>query len=105
VHDLSDGGLAVAAADVALASQVGITLDAPADEPHGALFGEDQARYLIATPNAADVLKAAAKAGVPAAVIGKVEGEALSAPGLFSIPLETLRKAHEAWMPAFMSVA
>jgi len=51
------------------------------------------------------VLKAAAKAGVPAAVIGKVEGEALSAPGLFSIPLETLRKAHEAWMPAFMGAA
>ena len=58
VHDLSDGGLLVAAADVALASQVGLTLDAPASEPHGALFGEDQARYLIASPNAADVLKA-----------------------------------------------
>jgi phosphoribosylformylglycinamidine synthase len=105
VHDLSDGGLVVAAADVALASQVGITLDAPAEEPHGALFGEDQARYLIATPNAADVLKAAAKAGVPAAVIGKVEGEAFSVRGLFSIPLETLRRAHEAWMPAFMGAA
>ena len=105
VHDLSDGGLLVAAADVALASQVGITLDAPTAEAHGALFGEDQARYLIASPNAADVLKAAAKAGVPAAVIGKVEGEAFSVPGLFSIPLATLRKAHEAWMPGFMGAA
>jgi phosphoribosylformylglycinamidine synthase len=105
VHDLSDGGLLVAAADVALASQVGITLDAPAAEPHGALFGEDQARYLIASPNAADVLKAAAKAGVPAAVIGKVEGEAFGVQGLFSIPLETLRRANEAWMPAFMGAA
>jgi phosphoribosylformylglycinamidine synthase len=38
-------------------------------------------------------------------VIGKVEGEAFSVEGLFSIPLETLRKAHEAWMPAFMGAA
>jgi phosphoribosylformylglycinamidine synthase II len=105
VHDLSDGGLLVAAADVALASQVGITLDAPAADPHGALFGEDQARYLIASPNAADVLKAAAKAGVPAAVVGKVEGEALGVDGLFSIPLATLRQAHESWMTAFMGAA
>ena len=105
VHDLSDGGLLVAAADMALASQVGITLDAPASEPHGALFGEDQARYLIASPNAADVLKAAAKAGVPAAVVGKVEGEALAATGLFTIPLDDLRRAHEAWLPRFMSAA
>jgi phosphoribosylformylglycinamidine synthase len=105
VHDLSDGGLLVAAADMALASQVGIVLDAPAAEAHGALFGEDQARYLIASPNAADILKAAAKAGVPAAVIGKIEGEALSVTGLFSIPLDALRKAHEAWLPGFMGAA
>ena len=105
VHDLSDGGLLIAAADMALASQVGILLDAPQGDAHGALFGEDQARYLISSPNAQDILDSAAKAGLSAAVVGKVEGEALAANGLFSIPFETLRAAHEAWMPVFMGAA
>ena len=50
MHDLSDGGLIVAAAEMALASDVGITLDATSRaHAHIFLFGEDQGRYLIAT--------------------------------------------------------
>ena len=105
VHDLSDGGLLIAAADMALASQVGIVLDIPPADAHGFLFGEDQARYLISSPNADDILRAAAAAGVPAAVVGKAEGEALAAQGLFSIPLAQLRVANEAWLPSFMDAA
>ncbi|RZJ25260.1 MAG: phosphoribosylformylglycinamidine synthase subunit PurL, partial [Brevundimonas sp.] len=49
VHDLSDGGLVGAAADIALASDVGVELDASsAAHAHPFLFGEDQARYLVA---------------------------------------------------------
>src|SRR5204862_1869908 len=50
VHDLSDGGLAVAAAEMALASDIGVTLTATSHgHAHPYLFGEDQARYLVAT--------------------------------------------------------
>ena len=64
VHDLSDGGLAAAAAEVAMASGTGLNLAYEGDVPlHGFLFGEDQARYLIAAPAAeAETLLEAARA-------------------------------------------
>jgi len=104
VHDLADGGLVAAAAEMALASNLGVQLQPPADLPaHAALFGEDQARYLIATA-APDALVAAAEAaGVPARAIGQAGGDALAVPGLFSLPLAKLRATHEAWMPAYMA--
>jgi phosphoribosylformylglycinamidine synthase len=102
VHDLSDGGLIAAAAEMALASQVGVTLDIPAEGAHAKLFGEDQARYLIATAEPEGILAAAKAAGVPATVIGRAGGEAIAAPGLFDIPLDRLRTAHEGWMPGYM---
>jgi len=103
VHDLSDGGLIAALAEMALASQIGAQLLAGEDAPiQGWLFGEDQARYLIAT-TAADALLAAAEAsGVPARVVGEAGGDVLARPGLFSLDLARLRTAHEGWMPEFM---
>ncbi|HWW11022.1 MAG TPA: phosphoribosylformylglycinamidine synthase subunit PurL, partial [Brevundimonas sp.] len=57
VHDLSDGGLIGAAADIALASDVGIELDATsATHAHVFLFGEDQARYLVAVSDPTGVI-------------------------------------------------
>ncbi|CAN5137821.1 phosphoribosylformylglycinamidine synthase subunit PurL [soil metagenome] len=106
VHDLSDGGLACAAADMALASGVGITLNATSHgHAHPYLFGEDQARYLIATRDAEGLLAQAKAAGVHAIIAGSVGGEAFASRDLFSIPMSTLRGAHEGWMPAFMGVA
>jgi phosphoribosylformylglycinamidine synthase len=103
VHDLSDGGLISAAGDMALASKTGATLKLPANLPaHAALFGEDQARYLVATPDPGALLAAAKAAGVTASVVGAAGGEALAVEGLFSLPLDNLRRAHEGWMPAYM---
>ena len=71
VHDLSDGGLIGAAAEMALASGVGIELLAPsAAEAAAVLFGEDQGRYLIATTDPAALLAQAHAHGVPAAEAG-----------------------------------
>ena len=67
----------------------------------GPLFGEDQARYLLAVADPAAILAAATAAGVPATVVGQAGGEALRGPG-FDIPLARLRTAHEGWMPGFM---
>ncbi|SFI96613.1 phosphoribosylformylglycinamidine synthase subunit PurL [Albimonas pacifica] len=96
-HDLSDGGLAVAAAEMALASGCGATIaGAPKGMAPGAwFFGEDQARYLLACPaqSAMAALDAAAKAGVPARQIGTLEGDAVILGGR-PAPLAALREAH-----------
>ncbi len=105
VHDLSDGGLAVAAAEMALASDVGLWLQPPQDLPAYAwLFGEDQARYLLAVAPAheAEVLRRADRAGAPAAIVGDAGGRDLAVRGLFDLPLAELRQAHEGWLPRFM---
>jgi len=104
VHDLSDGGLACAAADMALASNIGVTLNASSGtHAHPYLFGEDQARYLIAVRDPDVVLVAARAAGVHAIVVGEAGGPAFASRELFSIPLADLRAAHEGWMPDFMA--
>lgn len=102
VHDLSDGGLIAAAAEMALASKLGLTLNAPEDAAHAALFGEDQARYLIAVKDPAVVLDAAKAAGVSASIIGQAGGEDIAVEGLLTLPLAKLRDAHEGWMPTYM---
>ena len=53
-HDVSDGGLLVALAEMAMASGIGATLDAAPDDipAHAFWFGEDQARYVVTVPAA-----------------------------------------------------
>ncbi|SHF27969.1 phosphoribosylformylglycinamidine synthase subunit II [Kaistia soli DSM 19436] len=106
-HDISDGGLAVALAEMAMAGGIGATIALPggAGAPHGALFGEDQARYVVtADPTRADgILAAAAAAGVDAALLGHVGGESLDVAGLATISIAKLTEAHENWFPAFMA--
>jgi phosphoribosylformylglycinamidine synthase len=105
VHDLSDGGLILAAVEMALASGVGLFMDdLPEGPAHAVLFGEDQARYLIALPqDALDVLdEAAADEGVPYQVLGRAGGCEVAVKDLFAIYLDDLRAAHEGWMPAYM---
>jgi phosphoribosylformylglycinamidine synthase len=107
VHDLSDGGLIAAAAEMALASGVGVQLTAPdashGDLPaHAFLFGEDQARYLVATHAADALLQAAEANGVYAHIVGEAGGDVVAVPGVFSLSLEKLRQAHEGWLPKYM---
>lgn len=109
VHDLSDGGLLIAAAEMTMASKVGAMLTLSGNlADHAALLGEDQARYLIALDRAdLDHLDSAAEAaGVPYEVIGQAGGCELAVQGrgglLFALDLDDLSAAHEGWMPAFM---
>lgn len=103
-HDLSDGGLAAAVCEMALASNVGVSLRL-AGPAHVKLFAEDQARYLIAARDPNPVLKAARDAGLEAAILGDAGGDAIAVDGVMSLPLADLRRAHEGWMPAFMGEA
>jgi phosphoribosylformylglycinamidine synthase len=106
-HDLSDGGLAAAATEIALASKVGVSLFNPSGLPAAAFaFGEDQARYLIAIGEQdAEALYAAARAaGVKAEPVGVVGGDKICFEGE-ALALAELRGAHEGWLPGYMSKA
>jgi phosphoribosylformylglycinamidine synthase len=46
-HDLSEGGLAVAAAEMCIGGRLGLSLDLAGDEPVAALFGESNGRLLV----------------------------------------------------------
>jgi len=86
--DLSDGGLALAAFEMAEAVGVGITIDAT-DTP--TLFGEDQARYLVACnfDQAEELMLLASQTGIPIQWVGKAGGDAVSF-GHSSAPLAEL---------------
>ncbi|MGE3249628.1 MAG: phosphoribosylformylglycinamidine synthase subunit PurL [Hyphomonadaceae bacterium] len=108
-HDCSDGGIACAAAEMALESDVGVTLGyRGALSDAGFLFGEDQARYLIAIPEArvTQIEERAKEAGVEVLIVGEVGGQSLgffgSAGKTEKLGLSELRAAHEGWLPSYM---
>jgi phosphoribosylformylglycinamidine synthase len=109
VHDLSDGGLLVAVAEMALASGIGAKVYGPPAflSEHGFWFGEDQARYVVTIkPDRFDDLAARARtAGVPVRRIGMTHGNAILLPGERPLLLDALRERHEGWLPGYMAAA
>ncbi|MDP6706826.1 MAG: phosphoribosylformylglycinamidine synthase subunit PurL [Alphaproteobacteria bacterium] len=105
-HDISDGGLAVAVAEMALAGGIGARIEVPVgvSAPAAWLFGEDQGRYLIQTApeSAGDIVDRAGSAGVPARVVGVTGGDTLTLGGGRNISLGELRRLHEGWLPSLM---
>ena len=101
-HDISDGGLLVAVAEMALAGDTGVDLCAHASSP-AFWFGEDQARYVLAAADGPALLAAAAAAAIPAEHIGHSGGNNLTLPGRIAISLQTLRAAHEGFFPAWFA--
>ncbi len=103
VHDISDGGLLVALAEMALAGNTGFTLYRhPGALPvHALYFGEDQGRYVLGvSPADADaIVERAARAGVPARIAGDAGGDRIILPGEVPVPLGDLRAGHEGWFP------
>ncbi|MEA2859929.1 MAG: phosphoribosylformylglycinamidine synthase subunit PurL [Methylobacteriaceae bacterium] len=109
VHDLAEGGLGVALAEMAIDGRVGARIDRLPDgvPAHGVLFGEGQARYLVtATLEAAEALAAEAEAaGVQILRLGETGGDALILPDLAAIPVAELVRVHEDWLPSYMAGA
>jgi len=105
-HDLSDGGLLVALAEMAMAGGIGATVALPGTLPaHALLFGEDQARYAFTAAQPDDLLAAARQAGVAAQILGKTGGDALTIRDIGAISVAELRRINEAWLPAYMAAA
>jgi phosphoribosylformylglycinamidine synthase II len=108
VHDISDGGLSVALAEMAIAGAIGASIELSASLPEqGFLFGEDQARYILtAGPESADaIMDAAQRAGVSCEIIGVTGGEVLTLGARTAILLDNLRQANEDWLPQYMAGA
>lgn len=108
VHDVSDGGLLVAVAEMAMAGGLGAHLDAAAPgaiPAHAFWFGEDQARYVVTVPaaGAATVEARARAAGVPVQTLGTTGGHALAISGERAIQLHALTERFEHWLPAYMA--
>jgi len=105
-HDISDGGLALSLAEMAIASCKGMDIDlSKAPGPvHAFLFGEDQGRYVATAPAdlANFICSNAEGSGVPFRILGTVSGSDLKIGDLLCIPVLELRQAHESWFPTYM---
>jgi phosphoribosylformylglycinamidine synthase len=109
VHDCSDGGAAIALAEMALAGNIGMTMTVVPQIPNvGAiLFGEDQGRYVVTTSDPDRVRSLANSAQLFAVPLGMTGGDALTFDlvgrgGSQSVSLADLRQAHEGFFPRLM---
>jgi len=106
VHDVSDGGLLTAVAEMALAGSLGVQLYPYEGRlpQHAAWFGEDQGRYVLAADPelAEEIIERSRLLALPARVVGRVGGEALVLKEEAILPLAELRAAHEDWLPRYM---
>jgi phosphoribosylformylglycinamidine synthase len=110
VHDVSDGGILVAVAEMAIASGIGANLDPArrdtAIPPHAFWFGEDQGCYVVTVPKRhVEAVSARAQSAGSLCYLGLTEGDALALPGERPILVKTLTERFENWLPAYMSGA
>jgi len=107
VHDVSDGGLLMALAEMAIASAIGAMLEVPPAgiPPHAFWFGEDQARYILTvrSRNIDAIFLRAAAGGVSISLLGATGGEALCIPGERPLAIKALTGHFEQWFPTYMS--
>jgi phosphoribosylformylglycinamidine synthase len=104
-HDVSDGGVLVAIAEMTLPKGIGASVGQAAIADAIAFwFGEDQARYLIAAPfaQAETIVAEARAAGIAVAELGKTGGTELVIDDKDRVSVARLRGAHEGWFPKFM---
>jgi phosphoribosylformylglycinamidine synthase len=105
VHDVSDGGLLVALAEMAMASGIGAELDAAPLAAHAFWFGEDQGRYVLTVParDADRIADRARNAGIPVRALGTTGGDGLAVAGEAPIAIAALRERSESWLPNYMA--
>ena len=109
-HDLSDGGLGVGLAEMAIAGGIGATVvDIEGHDPVLQYFGEDQGRYLVTLdldPQGEEIValwNEAKALGIEAPWIGTTGGADLVLGKAKPISVAALTTAHESWFPNYMS--
>jgi phosphoribosylformylglycinamidine synthase len=111
VHDIADGGLAVALAEMAIAGDIGASVHTLGELLLDA-FAEDQGRFVVTVPwhdreHWSEFEAAAEAAGVVAEWIGCTGGADLQWTDdrdrpVMALPLAALRAAHEGFLPELM---
>lgn len=101
-HDVSDGGVLVALAEMAMAGNTGAKVEC-ADCSSRFWFGEDQARYLITTPQPDRIIAAANTGRIPVKRLGTTGGDNLTLYSIGSVQVEDLIQKNENWLPRFMA--
>jgi len=103
-HDVSDGGVAQALAEAALRHGVGVSVSL-ADDVFLGLFAESAARAVVtvAESDVSALTELAERYDVPLARLGATGGDALVVEGQFSVPLDELREAWTATLPAALA--
>jgi phosphoribosylformylglycinamidine synthase len=98
-HDVSDGGLLVTVAEMALAGNVGCEIKLSEDAAFW--FGEDQGRYVVTVKQPGALEAAAERMGVFLMKLGHTGGNALTV-GAEKVEISALRALHESWLPHYM---
>ena len=104
-HDIADGGLAVAIAEMAMRSGFGAKIAVPkTGNLHGWAFGEDQARFVVTTADSQALIAAAKEAGIEITKLGMVsdQGE-LKFGDNDTISIADLNAVFEGCIPALMA--
>jgi phosphoribosylformylglycinamidine synthase subunit PurL len=100
VHDVSDGGLALCLCEMAARSQVGFRIEAPFEIANlSDLFSERPGRVVVCTRDADALLGLAHGLQVPATVIGAAEGDRVTVPGFFDLPLSVVTETWDTALP------
>jgi phosphoribosylformylglycinamidine synthase subunit PurL len=101
-HDVSDGGLLIAVCEMAMAGNIGFTLASQnISVPYW--FGEDQARYVITTHNAAAVQSFLESRKIPCEIVGHTGGAHIHLPDGDSLTVTELVAINESWLPRYMA--
>jgi phosphoribosylformylglycinamidine synthase II len=106
VHDVSDGGVAVTIAEMAMPRGIGAGVGlAGLPDAIAFWFGEDQARYVIAAPfaQAEKIMAEATAAAITVAELGKTGGDKITLDDKDSVTVAALKAGFEAWFPNFMA--
>lgn len=100
VHDISDGGLLVAVAEMCLPHKMGCHIED--DNTAKFWFGEDQGRYVMVGDDADKILAQANASGLTLSYLGKTGGTELTIAERVHISVEELHAIHENWLPDYM---
>lgn len=105
-HDIADGGLLVALAEMCFPRAIGAQIRLPEHLPaHAFAFGEDQARYLLSiAPDKKDLVVFRLNAlGIPVYELGTTIADDFVIEGITRAPVSHLRDINELWLPGYMA--
>ncbi len=104
-HDCSEGGLAIAVAEAAIAGDVGVRIGSGSTGNHVALFSESASRALVtAWPGRErELQRVAEQMGVPFERVGITGGPSIEFEGLFGVSVQDALVVYEGAIPSLMS--